>query len=289
MTKKISSYKTGKVILIIIYSILYAIGLQLFMQPANLLTTGMAGVAQILSNVSDWPYGYIFMLINIPGIIIGFKYIGKKFTLYSMLNIFTVSIVTIYLPVIKITDDIIVNAVFGGILIGYSLGRILKVGGSSGGTDFFVMYLLRYKNMDFQKVNLTINVFIIILGILYYSLYFPSQKVIELGLYTIISLYVRNTVLDQTFTNTHILTLFIVGDHLENVSKYINQTLRRGTTIIKEVEGGYTHEKKTMLMATLNQYEYSLFIEEVHNINPGVFINIVDTKKVEGNYKKSKK
>ncbi|MFV0288608.1 MAG: YitT family protein [Mycoplasmatales bacterium] len=288
MKKVANKIILNKVIKILFYSLIYAIGLQLFLQPANLLTIGLAGVGQVVSGVLGIKYGIVYIIINIPGIIIGLRYIGKKFTFYSLLNIITVSFVTIFIPVISISEDTVVNAIFGGILLGYSVGKLLEMGASSGGTDFFAMYLLKYKNQDFYKVNLIINTLVVVLGVIYFAVYFGMKKGVELGLYTMISLYVRNTILDQTFTNTHVLTLFIIGDNIEKVSQYINNNLKRGTTIINNVEGGYTHKKKRMIMVTLNQFEYSLFLEHIYDICPNIFINIIDTKKVEGNYKKSK-
>ncbi len=285
MKKKINRAKRYKIITIIFYSIIYTIGIQWFMSSANLLTTGMAGVAQIVVILTKLKYGLVYIVLNIPGIYIGFKYIGKKFTYYSLLNILIVSGVSMILPVMDLTDDMMVNAIFGGILMGISMGKILKVGGSCGGTDFFIMYLLKYKNKDFQKVNLNVNMGILIVGIIVLSVTMGYTTGVYLGLYTIISLYIRNSALDQVFTNTNTVTLFIVSENLKSVSKYINMVLHRGTTIINDVEGGFTKDKKQMMMVNLNQYEYTLFIDEVSNYDEKIFINVLDSKEIVGNYK----
>ncbi len=179
MKKIINKIRFNKVLKILIFSCMYALGIQLFMQPANLLTTGMAGIGQILSGVTNIKYGIIYTLINIPGIIIGFRFIGKRFTFYSILNIFTVSFITLFIPVIKISSDTMIDAIFGGILIGYSVGKLLEIGASSGGTDFYAMYLLKYKDKDFHKVNLIVNMGVIVLGIIYFGVYFGAQKGLE--------------------------------------------------------------------------------------------------------------
>lgn len=273
-----------KLILITGYSIIYAIGIQLFMSPSNLLTTGVAGIGQIIVILTNFKYGLVYILLNIPGIYIGFRYIGGKFTMYSLLNIVVVSLVSFFIPVRAISSDVMLNAIFGGILMGISMGKILKIGGSCGGTDFFAMYLLKYKNRDFQKVNFNINMIILLLGIVILTITLGYQQGLGLGLYTIISLYIRNSALDQVFTNTNTVTLFIVAKDLKPISYYITNVLHRGNTIINDVEGGFTKEKKQMMMVNLNQYEYSLFIDAIANYNQDVFINVLDTKKIVGNY-----
>ncbi len=285
MIKIKNNAKRYKIITIIFYSIIYTIGIQWFMSSANLLTTGIAGIAQIVVIITKFKYGIVYILLNIPGIYVGFKYIGKKFTYYSLLNILIVSLVSMILPIKALTNDMMVNAIFGGILMGISMGKILKVGGSCGGTDFFIMYLLKYKNKDFQKVNLNVNMGILIVGIVVLSITMGYNEGVYLGLYTIISLYIRNSALDQVFTNTNTVTLFIVSESLVNVSKYINLVLHRGTTIINDVEGGFTKDKKQMMMVNLNQYEYSLFIDEVLGYDEKIFINVLDSKEIVGNYK----
>ena len=284
MTKYITKEEMWKIIKIILFSMIYTMGLHFFMNPSNLLTTGLAGVAQIIEKTTPFNYSTVYILINIPGIIIGFKYLGKKFTVYSIFNIFTVSVFSFLFSYVNIRQllqiDPLIDAIFGGILMGYAVGKLLKMGASSGGTDFYAMYLLKYKNIDFEKVNLIINVLIIITGIFFFG--------IELGLYTLISLYIRNTALEQTFTNAQTVTLFIVGDDLQKVSSYINKKLKRGTTIIDNAYGGYTHHEKQIIMTTLNKYEYSIFIAEIFDVEPSLFINIMDTNQIVGNYKKDK-
>ncbi len=287
ITKKNSvAYK--KVIAIIFYSIIYSIGLQYFLSPANLLTTGLAGLAQIIAVLIPVKYGIIYIVINIPGILIALRYLGKSFTAYSVLNIVTVSLTTLVFSNVDFVNNFepLINAIFGGMIIGFSVGMILKLGASSGGTDFFALYLLKYKNIDYQKVNTIVNVVILVVGIIVLHQKFGTG--IELGLYTMISLFIRNAVIDQTFTNPHSVTLFIVGEDLEELSSYINNSLKRGTTIINGVQGGYTHNNKQIVMTTLNKYEYSVFMENVFIINPHVFINIMDTNHVVGNFQKDK-
>ncbi len=282
MNKIINVVSNKKILLTIVYSIVYTLGITLFLDSADLISTGLSGVAQILDNVLDSlsipsSYGSLYLLLNIPGIILGWIKIGKKFTFYSIVSIVTVTITSGIFPVIKITDDIILNSIFGGLLMGYGIGGLLKIGASSGGTDFYGIWLFEKYDMDFTKINIIINFGIIGFATLIYG--------IEIGLYTILSFYIRTVSIDQVFTNNNKITVWIIGQDLTKVSQYINQKLKHGTTIIPNVEGGYTRERKEIIMTILNQYEYSILIEDLYKIDPSVFINVTETYKLHGNFK----
>lgn len=280
MRKLRNKYIVIKIFLTILYSAIYAIGLQIFIQPVHLLTTGLAGIAQIIEQFASIEYGVLYLILNIPGMLIGWFYLGKKFTFHSFLSIVTVTLVTLVVPIQAVSQDLLLNSIFGGIVMGYGIGSLLKIGGSSGGTDFFVMYLLKYKNIEFAKVNIILNIIIVLVGIIFNN--------IEIGMYTIVSLYVRNTVLDQVFTHTQTSVLFIVGNNLQQTSYFINNKLKRGTTILKNAEGGYTRDSKEVIMVSLNRYEYSIFIDYINLLEEDIFITVMDAKNIVGNYQLSK-
>ncbi len=282
MNKLLSIANNRKMYLTIMYSIIYTLGITLFLNSANLISTGLSGVAQILDNILNnvnipVTYGTLYLALNIPGILLGWFKIGKKFTFYSIISIFTVTLTSDLFPVIHVTDDIILNSIFGGLLMGYAIGGLLKIGASSGGTDFYGIWLFEKYGIDFTRINVIINFGIIGVATFIYG--------IEIGLYTLLSFYVRTVSIDQVFTNNNKITVWIIGQDLTKVSQYINQKLKHGTTIIPNVEGGYTRERKEIIMTILNQYEYSMLIEDLYKIDPTVFINVTETYKLHGNFK----
>ncbi len=284
--RKVEKHLTDtKVYYTILYSMIYTLGIILFLDTAGLISTGLAGVAQILNSISESlgipaTYGTIYLLLNIPGILLGWFKIGRRFTIYSLISILTVTLVSDFVPSIIVTNDIMLNSIFGGLLMGYGIGGLLKIGASSGGTDFYGVYLYEKFGLDFTRVNTLINIVIISVATLIFG--------IEIGLYTILSFYIRTVTLDTIFTNNNKLTVWIIGRDLTKVSQYINQKLKHGTTIIPNVEGGYTRENKEVIMTILNQYEYSMLIEDLYKIDPSVFINVTETYKIHGNFKRKK-
>ncbi len=265
---------------VVFYSIFFAAGMNLFLIPMGLLATGVAGISQIIADFTPFDYGLIYLLINIPGIVLGFTKLGGRFTLYSMVSIFSVSIASAIIPQQAITQDIILNCLFGGIFTGFSLGNLLKVGTSSGGTDFYGIWVEQKYGKSFSNVNLVINIIIIsVAGILYGT---------EIGLYTFLSFFIRNSMMSQIFILNDKMTVWIIADDLTRVSTYINQVIGHGTTII-EGTGGYTQKNKQVLMTILTHYEYSLLADAVLDICPQAFINVNKVALVKGNFKPKKR
>ncbi len=268
-----------KIGLILFFSLIYSIGLQFFIIPAGLLSTGFSGIAQIIDYFSNLTYSTIYILINIPGIIISYKYLGKKFTVFTMISVLTVSLTTHLLTThfynFYFTDDIILNCIFGGILMGYGIGGMLKIGSSTGGTDIIGLYFLKIANIGFSKLNSYINITIVLFAMIVFNF--------EIGLYTLLCVFARNLTMKYVFTNNDLLTLFIVGDHLEEIYEFIHNNLHRGTTLIKGT-GGFTANSKDVILSNLNQNEYHILLNKINNSEENVFITVLDTKAIQGNY-----
>lgn len=283
MTAKFRSLSIKKVLITIFYSFVYAFGMQMFLAPASLIATGLAGVSQILTLIFPVvSYGVFYLLINIPGFILGFSKIGYRFTTYSVISVLTVTFTTMIVPVPEspFTSDIILNCVFAGIVMGIGIGGLLKNGASSGGTDFIGIYLYNKYGYDFAKVNLAINLAIIVIAALLFG--------IEIGLYTTLSFYIRNITIDQVFTSNNKMTVWIIAEDLTRVSTYINQKLGHGTTKMSAV-GGYTQKDKEIIMTILTQYEYSRLRDDIETICPDAFINVTETFDLAGNFNRRRK
>ncbi len=276
-----SNISLKKIIQVIFYSLIYSLGMSIFLIPMQLIATGVAGITQILTYlVPSVSYATFYLALNIPGIYLGFQKLGFSFTTYSLISILTVSISSSLIPPLVITNDILLNCIFAGMVMGYSLGSLLKIGASSGGTDFWGIWIQRKFDYDFVKINFSINVAIIITAIFLFNL--------EIGMYTLVSFYIRNLTINQIFINNNKMTVWIIAEDLNKVSKYINENLGHGTTIIKGA-GGYTHKEKEIIMTILTQYEYSILIDKINLICPDAFVNVTETFKIQGNFKRKGK
>lgn len=136
-----------KLAIVVIGAFLYAAGLNLFLIPANVYASGFTGVAQLLSSVVDQyaPFyistGVLMFLLNIPIGVLGWLKVGRSFTVYSILSVALTSVFMGILPEMRLSHDILLNTVFGGVISAIGIGLTLKFGASTGGLDIVSMVL----------------------------------------------------------------------------------------------------------------------------------------------------
>src|SRR5690625_2491248 len=153
-----------RIIVVVIGSFLLAISLNFFLINANVYASGFAGAAQLLSSIfQDFlslniSTGILLFLLNIPVLIIGWFKIGKGFTIYSILSVIFSTLFLEIVPIISLTDDIILNAVAGGVIGGAGVGISLKRGASTGGMDIVAMILSRLQDKPIGMYFLILNI-----------------------------------------------------------------------------------------------------------------------------------
>ena len=158
----------GKRILIIVFAaFLMAMNIKTFVRTGELFPGGATGLTILVQRSAQMffsleiPYTFINLVLNAIPVYIGFRYIGKKFTLYSLLMIFLTGIFTDMIPGYVITYDILLIAIFGGIINGTVISTCLRADATSGGTDFLAIYLSEKKGIESFNFVLGINVIIL--------------------------------------------------------------------------------------------------------------------------------
>ena len=160
-------YQVFRIFIVFFASILYAWNLRCFAKTAGLFPGGFSGVSLLLQEIGltffhiDIPYTFFNVALNIFPIYIGFRFLGKKFTWYSILTIFLSSIFVDLLPAYVFTQDVLLISVFGGLLNGFAICLCLNVGTTTGGTDFISIYLSSQKGIDAWNYILLGNVIIL--------------------------------------------------------------------------------------------------------------------------------
>src|SRR5690606_34765336 len=123
-----------------------------FLITANVYASGFTGAAQLISSIfNDFvgigiSTGILLLILNIPVLILGWYKVGKGFTIYSIISVLFSSLFLEVLPIMELSNDIILNAVFGGVIGGVGVGLSLKHGASTGGLDIVAMVLSRMKD-----------------------------------------------------------------------------------------------------------------------------------------------
>lgn len=272
-----------RIAIVIFGSFLVALSLNFFLIGANVYASGFSGAAQLVSSVFHDFFnlnigtGVLLFLFNIPVLILGWFKVGKGFTIYSICSVIFSTLFLEILPIISLSDDIILNAVAGGVIGGAGVGLSLKLGASTGGMDIVAMVLSRLQDKPIGVYFLTLNaVIIFVAGILYEP---------ENALYTMLTLYITTLVIDAIHTRHEKVTVLIITHKAEELQQAIHRHLVRGITIIP-ARGAYSKEDKHMLYLVITRYELYDLEKIIAEVDENAFTNIIQTAGVFGFFRK---
>jgi uncharacterized membrane-anchored protein YitT (DUF2179 family) len=272
-----------KFIVVLVGALLNAIAMNFFLIPADVYASGFAGIAQLVSRISTeyTPFtvstGILLLLLNIPVTILGWKVIGKSFTLYSFISVLLMSFFLEILPVIQVSPDILLNAVFGGVIAALGVGITLKWGASTGGLDIIAMVLSRMKDKPVGTYFFLLNAIIIFTA----GSLFGWEK----ALYTLVTLYASTRVIDAIHTRHEKLTAMIITQKSDDLKQAIQSKLVRGMTTVP-AKGAFTNEPKEMLIIVITRYELFDLVRIIKEVDPQAFTNIVQTAGIFGFFRK---
>jgi uncharacterized membrane-anchored protein YitT (DUF2179 family) len=275
--------ETKKVLVVLFGALLNAVGLNLFLIPANVYASGFTGISQLLSSViaEYTPFyvstGILLLLLNIPVAILGWLKVGKSFTFYSFFSVAATSLFLGLIPLESLSEDILLNAVFGGVIVAIGVGITLKYGASTGGVDIIVMVLSRMKDKPVGIYFFMLNAVIIFTAGLLYGW--------EKALYTLVALYATTRVIDAIHTRHAKLTAMIITKKADSLKQAIHSKLVRGITMIP-AKGAFTNEPKDMMIIVITRYELYDLERIIKEVDPKAFTNIVQTTGIFGFFRK---
>ena len=274
--------KDGKrIIVICIASVIMAINTKTFVRTGGLYPGGVMGMTILFQAIFEnflgiqIPFSVVNLLLNTLPIYIGFRFIGKKFTLYSCLMIVLNSVLTDIIPANVITYDTLLISIFGGMISGFAISLCLMMNATTGGTDFLAIYLSEKKGVDSWNLILGINVIIISLA----GLLFGWDK----ALYSIIYQYTSTQVLHMLYTRYQKQTLFIVTNKPKDVCKAIYDVSGHGATIL-EGEGSYAHCERNIVYSIVSREESKTVIRSVKEVDESAFVNALRTEELSGRF-----
>ena len=275
--------KLRKIIVITFAALLMAANINTFVEAGGLYPGGATGITVLIRRVAElWfnielPYTLVIIILNAIPIYIGFRYIGKKFTISSVYMIFMTGIFSDVLPTYAITYDTLLVSIFGGIINGLAISICLIQGATSGGTDFLAIFFSDRKGMDSWNMILAINV--VILGSA--GLLFGWDK----ALYSIIFQYASTQVLHTLYTRYQKETLFIVTNKPEEICVIISDLTSHGATLI-EGEGSYEHCERNVVYSVVSREEYKKVVRAIKKVDPEAFVNTLRTEEISGQFYK---
>ena len=273
--------------LIIAGSLLYALGMNLFLTPLKLFSGGGVGLAQLLTLFLEQVitvenlnlYGIVYMLINIPLLFLAFFQIGKTFFVKTLIGSGAISLFITLIPTVAvpIVDDYLTSVLIGGIAAGAGVGMILIAGGSGGGIDVVAVWAAKkFKGASVGGISLYFNV--ILYAVMLFM--FDVQTVIYSLIYTVIF----TLVLDKThYQNINVRVM--IFSKKDGIDKEINEKTRRGVTKWDGC-GAYTKESTHILVSCISKYEVNDMMEIVQSIDPQAFVIVDENVMVNGNFEK---
>lgn len=269
--------KTG---ISLIAAFLCAMSMNLFLIPAQVYAAGINGAAQLMIDIMrdgfgiHLPIGLLILALNLPVAWLGWKKVGKSFTFFSFITVLLTSFFLTVIPVYPLSDDILLNAIFGGMISAVGVGLALKFGISTGGLDIIAVYLTRKnRNAASGKYFLILNgLIIIIAGAVYEWQY---------ALYTLISRFVNSYVIDLIHTKYQKLTVIIVTHKKDAVIQAIRDRFDRGMTVIPSY-GGFTGSGNTSILVVISHYELYQMEQLIKRTDPEAFTDILETNKIIG-------
>ena len=274
-------HKNAKdVILIIIGTVLFSIYAGILIPVNNIGAGGALGLSLVVNKLTGIKIGTIQFILNVPLFYIGFRYIGHKFVILTGIVISISSFLINNLPKI-ITPvnlgDSLVAAIFCGIISGLAMCCLLVAGASTGGTDITGKFISKKMDFNLPTVFLIQDITVYIIVWIFFD--------IKYVMYALVMSFVRNQTMRgvQKFFSAYIQCT-IICKNPEVMVELINNTLHRGSTIM-DVEGGYSHEKKRMIIVVIQQNEMYQLRKLVAKNCPEAFVTVSAVNTIVGNFK----
>ena len=259
--------------LIALASLLQAISLRLFFIPAHLASGGVSGIAQLINHFTGWPIGLMILIGNIPLFALGWRFLGgKKFAMRTAFAIVVYSMLTDLIPRLHIfpevglTNDIVLNSLYGALIGGIGYGLVYRARGTSGGSDILARILNDWRGISMSQSYLAVDSLVILAA----GFIFGWPK----ALYSLITLYVSGIVAETTLEGGGtVRTAMIVTSEADQVSNRVMEDLLRGVTVL-EGTGAYTGANRPVLYVVITRAEVATLKAIVHEIDPLAFMVI---------------
>ena len=266
-------------LMVIIAAAIMAVNINTFVQTGGLYPGGVTGLTLLIQRFGDaffgvhLPFAAVNFLLNLFPIYIGFRFIGKKFTMYSCLMIGLTALLIDIIPPHIVTEDVLLISVFGGIINGIAVSMCLRSDTTAGGTDFIAIYLAQKKNIDAWNLILAFNV--AQLGVA--GLLFGWDK----ALYSIIFQYVSTQVIQMMYKRFQKKTLFIVTTKPKEVCAAIFDKSHHGATILRG-EGSFENQERSLVYSVVSSDESKRVMRAVRDVDGQAFINTFKTDELKG-------
>lgn len=252
-----------------------ALAYPLFLVPNHIAPGGLTGLATVLNYLFHWPVGTTSLVMNVPLFIIGYRAMGRVFVVRSLVATVLFSVLIDVIPLPPMTQQPMLGALFGGVLVGAGLGLILRGGATTGGTDM----VARMIHNRFQHISVGAILFFIDCCVVLMAGFFIEA---EYALYAFVALYAASKLIDVVMVGlTREKACYIISTQHEQVKREIMEKLDRGVTVL-HAEGGYSSQERPVLLCVLSAQELGRLKAIVREADEDAFLFISDAHEVLG-------
>lgn len=260
---------------IIIGCILGGAAYPLFLTPGNIAPGGLTGVAMVVNYLFHWPVGTVSLILNVPLFLFGWRFMGKRFILRTLIATVLFSLLIDILPLKPLTDDPLLSAIFGGVLLGIGLGLILRGEATTGGTDMLARMIHR------SVPAITTGMFLMALDCAVVVVAAVAIGVTQ-ALYAIICIFISSKVIDAVMVGfSGNKACFIISERNEVIMNRILKELERGVTQLSS-KGGYTGRERPTLLCVVSRMEVTAVKNVVRDEDEKAFMIVVDAHEAIG-------
>jgi len=250
---------------------LQALSMVLFYIPGKLAAGGVSGIAQLIGNFTGWPVGTLYIVLNVPLLALGWRYLGgRRFltrTIFAVLGYsIMMDVLTVILPKNGLTSDSILNALYGGVIGGIGVGLVLRGQGTTGGTDILVRLLNLWRGIPYSQTYIATDVFVVFTAGLSFGW--------ELALYAVVALYVGGLAAEFAAEGVRTTrTVLIITTNPLPVAQRVIAELQRGVTLWQGT-GMYSGQERQILFCTVSRAEVNPIKAIVHEADSQAFVVI---------------
>ncbi len=270
-------------LMVIIGTIIIAIGYSLFQVPFNLAAGGISGLSIVLFPLTQIPVGTMFFLLNLPLLILGFYTLGRwRFLAYTLLSVvvfsFSTDVLNTYLPrlltVYPVTDDMLLSSIYAGIIMGLGNGMVYRAGGTMGGTNVIGRIIQRKTGLPLSQTYMYTDGIIIVLSGVVFGW--------EIALHGLLIVFVVGMASDFALEGPSVIrTVTIVTDEPEELTKALMVGLNKGASHWN-ITGSYTGQTRSMVMCTVYRSQVNDLRYIVAMTDPDAFMVIGNAHQAHG-------
>lgn len=250
-----------------------AVGLQYFLLPNHLLDGGVTGMSILAAKLTGQPLGLFLLILNIPFLILGYKKMGREFTILSIIGIAMLAVLTFTHVEHGFTDIPMLAAIFGGVVVGLGVGIVVRYGGIIDGADTVAVLIDRKTVFSVSEAIMVINGLIITMAGFAFGW--------ESAMYSIVAYFIAHKAIDVTVEGLNEdRCMWVVSMRVREIGKAVNEIMQEPVTYFRESKPGDNDEPHGIMLAVITRFDEQKLKKAIRKIDQHAFVVITSAHKV---------